>query len=116
QVTNTPIEQNGSQYSLNVPANRPTFLFAVEDSAILQSPAVIANNPSTLVTSAHNGNLVIITHTDFMTQAQAWATYRRTHDQITVEVVDIADIYDEFNYGIHSATPLFSFLNYAKNN
>src|SRR5205823_2960777 len=54
QVTNVPVEQNGSQYFLNVPAGRPTFLFALENSAVLQSPSVIANNPSTLVSTTHN--------------------------------------------------------------
>lgn len=118
QVTNLQIQQNGSQYSVNLLPHRGSVMYAVEDSAILQSPAVTVNNPSTLATTAHDANLVIISDAGFMTQAQAWASYRLAHEPtgFSVEVVDVADIFDEFNFGVLSSASIRDFLGYAKDN
>ena len=115
EVTNLRVNQNGSQYSVVLPAYRGAVMYAVENSAILQSPSVTRNNPSTLATTTHNANLIIISYADFITQAQAWANYRRSQG-FTVEVVDVADIYDEFNYGVLSSNSINSFLHYARDN
>ena len=44
-----------------------------------------------------------------------WANYR-TADGFNVKVVDIEDIFDEFNYGRTSAKAITDFAQYAKNN
>lgn len=118
QVIGLPVVQNGSTYTVKFPANRQFLYYAVEDSAILQLPAssVTANNPSTLSTVSNGANLVIISYSapDFMAAAETWANYRRGQG-FTVKVIDVADIYDEFNYGTPSADSLKSFFNYAYN-
>jgi hypothetical protein len=58
---------------------------------------------------------VIISYKDFLTQANAWADYRRGQG-ISVEVVNVDDIYDEFNFGTLSARSLRDFLDYARQN
>lgn len=115
QLNGAVVTPNGSTFDANLPAYRPRAVFAVEDSGILQPFSVSPNNPSTLSTTAHNANLVIISYKDFLTQAHAWADYRRGQG-LSVEVVDAEDIYDEFNYGVLSANSVRDFLNYAKNN
>ena len=90
-------------------------MYAVEDSGLLSPVSVTQNAPSTLSTSNHNANLVIISYKDFMTQANAWADYRRGQGT-SVEVVNVDDIYDEFNYGVLSANSLEDFLNFARQN
>ncbi len=114
-VANLPVTQNGSSYGVYLPANRGRVMYAVEDSAILQAASITPNSPSTLSTTAHNADLVIISHKDFMTQANDWATYRRSQG-LSVEVVNVEDIFDEFNFGVSSALSIRSFLQYAKNN
>ncbi|MGH9819149.1 MAG: C25 family cysteine peptidase, partial [Pyrinomonadaceae bacterium] len=44
-----------------------------------------------------------------------WADYRRGQGFL-VEVVDVADVFDEFNYGVLGADSIKSFLQYARNN
>ena len=90
-------------------------MYAVENSGVLTADSVSSNNPSTLSTTAHNAEVVIVTHKDFLTQANDWANYRRAQG-LTVEVVRIEDVYDEFNYGVLSADCIRNFLEYAKNN
>ena len=44
-----------------------------------------------------------------------WAAYR-SGQGISTKVVDVTDIYDEFNYGVLSSYAIEAFLAYAKNN
>ena len=84
-------------------------------SSVLQAASVTQNNPSTLSTVNHNANLVIISYSapDFIAAANAWANFRRTQG-FSVEVVDVADIYDEFNYGSLSSASIKNFLSFAR--
>jgi hypothetical protein len=114
-IGNLSIEQSNGAYRVYLPSNRGRVMYAVEDSAILQAASITQNTPSTLTTAAHNADLVIISHKDYMTQANDWATYRRAPG-MTVEVVNIEDVFDEFNFGAVSSLSIRSFLQYAKNN
>jgi len=92
-------------------------MFAVEDSGLLAPASVVTNNPSALGTTGNSADAVIISSssTDMLTVAQNWGTYRRSAagGSYNVKVVDIDDIYDEFNYGIPSPAALRAFLTYA---
>jgi hypothetical protein len=114
-VTNLTAEQNDGGYRVYLPSNRGRVMYAVEDSAILAADSVTRNTPSALSTTAHNADLVIITHKDFTMQANDWANYRRSSG-MSVEVVDVEDVYDEFNFGVVNSLSIRSFLQYAKTN
>lgn len=115
QMTGAVINADGGTFDAEIPAYRPRVMYAVEDSGLLTPFSVTQNLPSTLSTANHNANLVIISYKDFMTQANAWADYRRGQG-FSVEVIDVADIFDEFNYGVLSANSLRDFLNFARQN
>ncbi|HUR97427.1 MAG TPA: C25 family cysteine peptidase [Pyrinomonadaceae bacterium] len=114
-VTNLVFQQIGSTFGTNMPAARGRSFFAVEDSAILTPVTVTANNPDLLSVPANAASLVIISYKDFMTQAEAWADYRRSQG-VTVKVVEVSEVYDEFNYGVMSSESIKSFLQYAYQN
>lgn len=107
--------QNGSTYNVTIPGHRGRVMYAVEDSAVKQPFSIVQNIPSTLATPAHNAELVIISHKDFLGVSENWANYRRGQGT-TVEVVDIADIFDEFSYGENYSLSIRAFLQYAKDN
>ena len=109
------VEQSNGTFRVNLPSNRSRIMYAVENSGLLTADSVTPNNPSTLSTPAHNAEMIVVSHKDFLTQANDWANYRRTQG-LTVEVVRIEDVYDEFNYGVLSADCIRNFLEYAKNN
>ena len=117
QIINLPIVQSGITYSVKFPSNRQSLYYAVEDSAVLDSPFVGANTPTTLSTPANAANLIIISHSapSFMAAAETWASYRRKPN-FAVKVVDVADIFDEYNYGTPGADSIKSFLDYAYHN
>lgn len=115
EISNLNVRQSGAEYLADVPAHRGRVMFAATNEAMLQAESLVANSPSALSTPAHNADLVIITYKDFLGEANNWANYRRG-DGLRVEVVNIEDIFDEFNFGRPGADPVQNFLQYAKLN
>ena len=61
--------------------------------------------------SGINGaDYIVITHTLFRPSADQLAQHRRDVSRLRTTVVDVQDIYDEFNFGNKSATSLRDFL------
>lgn len=109
------VQQNGPTWSVHIPQYRARVMLGVEDSGLLQPDSISPNYASNLATPGHDADLVIISYKDWMTQANAWADYRRGQG-FDVEVVNIEDIYDEFSFGTHTNAAVTSFLHYAKDN
>ena len=114
-VSNLQISQTGNTYQVYLPSNRGRVMYAVENSGILQAASIVPNAPSTVSAANHNADLVIVSYKDWMTEANNWASYRRSQG-MTVEVVNIEDLYDEFSFGVFSADSVKNFLEFAKNN
>ncbi|MBV9241935.1 MAG: hypothetical protein JO314_08000, partial [Acidobacteria bacterium] len=109
--------QTGNNFGVTLPSYRASTVYAVDDAYALQAASVTANTPSTLSNASNGADMIIISYSDptFITQAQNWATYRQspTGGSFNVKVVDVADVYDEFGYGVVSSSSINSFLNYA---
>lgn len=63
--------------------------------------------------STNSADYLIITHEKFTTAAQKLAQFRRKRNNVKVEIVDIQDIYDQFNYGIFDPRAIRYFLEYV---
>jgi hypothetical protein len=109
------VVQEGATFGVRLLAARGRLLYAVEDSGIMQASSVTVNDPELLSNPLNGGKLVIISYKDWIPQAEVWANYRRAQG-ITVEVVDVSEIYDEFNFGVLSSNSVESFLRYASEN
>jgi hypothetical protein len=59
--------------------------------------------------------MVIISYGGFINEANQWANMRR-NDPMSVEVVNVEDVFDEFGYGLTTAQSIKDFLNYAGSN
>lgn len=114
-MTNLPFTQQGSTFGADLPAARGRIFYAVEDSAILAPMNVVANDGEILGATTQGADLIIVAYKDFLTQAEAWANYRRGQG-FTVKVVNIDEVFNEFNYGILSSASIKSFLGYAYGN
>ena len=115
QLSNLNIRQDGGNFAVRLPAHRGRLMFAASNEAVKQAALIVQNTPSALSTSAHNGNLLIITHKNFLAQANDWANYR-TGQGVTVKVVDVEDVFDEFNFGNSGALSIKEFIAFAENN
>ncbi len=116
-MTNLQFQQNGATFGVNMPAARGRSFYAVNDSAILSAFSVTPNNPELVGIPTNGADLVIISHKDFLLQAEAWANYRRGPGQnFTVKVIEVTELFDEFNYGALSSNAIQSFLQYTVQN
>ena len=85
--------------------------FVVGASAVQTPKRVSRYVPSDFASTA-GADYVFITHRDFITATQALANYRANQGLSTM-VVDVADLYNEFNYGIYHPIAIRNFLAYA---
>ncbi|MBK7708999.1 MAG: hypothetical protein IPJ30_25435 [Acidobacteria bacterium] len=106
---------NGPTFDVAIPSNRGRVLYAVEESAVRAPLSVVQNFPSQLASPSGSADMIIVTHRDWMAEAQNWATYRASSG-LNVVVVDVADIFDEFSYGAQSSSAMTEFFQYAEDN
>ncbi|MDZ7268261.1 MAG: C25 family cysteine peptidase [candidate division KSB1 bacterium] len=93
---------------------RPGREYFIATAAARQRPAaILANQPSQLRASGNSAEYLIITHAEFLAAAERLAAYRRQHDGLAVAVIDVTDIYDEFNFGIAHPAAIRRFLQHA---
>jgi len=93
--------------------NEPRKYIAVQNSAFLSPEAIAQDEPSNLRDFTNDADMVIVTHKDFYDQAGRLKDHRETNDSLTVQVVDIQDVYDEFSWGLFDPTAIRDMLHYA---
>ena len=60
-------------------------------------------------------DLIIITHPDFLEQADQLASFHQTEDDLDAAVVTVGQIYNEFSSGSQDVTAIRNFIKYLKN-
>jgi len=87
--------------------------YLVLSSSGINSPlSMVKDEPSNLRSPKNQADYIIITHEDFYDGILPLAKHRAKQD-LSVKVVKVQDIYDEFNYGIFSPEAIKTFLKYA---
>ncbi len=114
-ITGSDIRANGPSFSLYMPAGRAGIFYAADESAVMQPSSITLNDPALIGQPDAGDDLLIISYKTFMAEAETWANYRRSQG-FTARVVNIEEIYDEFNYGVLSAESIKSFLQYTNSN
>lgn len=98
------------QFQTSVTGNRALAFFA--DTQTGHPDGVTANAPSQWNDAGNRGNMVIISHRDLLNSVEPLANLRRSQG-LTVKVIDVEDLYDEFSYGVHTAQAVHDFLGSA---
>jgi hypothetical protein len=89
--------------------SEPRTVLAFQASRIVAPAALAANSPSSWNASSHAADLVIISHADFLSAAATLAPVREA-EGFDTEVLDVEDLYDEFNFGIRDPRAIRDFL------
>jgi hypothetical protein len=76
-------------------------------------PYVKRKRFSDIRVNPQGADYLIITHRDFLAAAQQLAAHRAALNGVRTKVIDVDEIYDEFNYGIMNGTKLKPFIKYA---
>lgn len=98
---------DGYRFTVQTSATR-TFL-ALTDLRANQVAALTRNQPSDWSTNSQGADFVVITHRDFRNSVEPLAQLRLS-EGMSVAVVDIEDVYDEFSYGAHDGRAIRDFL------
>ena len=95
--------------------NDPTIQYIALTRNQFRKPEISVDAPSDL-RSAHNAaDYIIITHRHFVQDVQRLADFR-SQQGLRTKIVDVQNIYDEFNYGILNPKAIREFLRYAYHN
>jgi hypothetical protein len=90
-------------------------LLAVASSQFASPASITANHPSSWHSAQPGGDMVIVSHASLLGAVAPLATLRQSQGH-TVKVIDVEDLYDEFNFGSESPYAIRSFLSAAKAN
>lgn len=116
EVSNAAVTPDpGGGFIITLPGTRGRNLYAVEPSAILSAASIKQNIPSAISSPSNAANFLIITNRAWLSEAEAWAAYRAGQGLQSM-VVDIQDVFDEYNYGRIRSESIRSFLLDAHSN
>ncbi|MFQ5824755.1 MAG: C25 family cysteine peptidase [bacterium] len=94
-------------------ATSGSFYYGVSGRGFKKVLHIQKDKSSDLQALSNGADYIIITHENFIKQAERLAEYRRDHNGFRSVVVDVQDIYDEFNGGIIHPQAIKDFLYYA---
>jgi subtilase family serine protease len=95
-------------------ASDTTAYMAWETAHRLTPAAIVEDSPSDWASPSHGADYLVVAHADLMAAAtvldNAWASF---DPSLRVEVADVEDVYDEFNYGVFHPRAVRDLLDYA---
>lgn len=108
------VERSGAGYqaTLTTPKGSERILVA-SGTGVMTPTRIWRDNPSSLKTRQNGTDYLVITAPELVTAAESLAGLRRGTG-LRSQVVDLEDIYDEFNAGLPSPRSIQQFLRYVK--
>jgi hypothetical protein len=104
------LDPSGSyRLSASVVAKIDRRLFAVADTQARQVESLTTDLPSNLRSTSNGANLVIITRSDLIASLGQLKAYRQSRG-LSVMIVDVEDVYDEFSFGHKTPFAIREFL------
>jgi len=90
-------------------------LLALSEARAKQVASVRPNLPSSWRQASNGADLLIIAHRDFKASLDSLKSLRQTQG-LSVEVIDVEDVFDEFSYGNKTPQALKEFVAFATGN
>ncbi len=114
QVLSSSVTSAGGAYtaSFEINSSTPVTYYLSGADALQSAKRVERYVPPDLSGAANGADYLIITHRSFYTAVQPLANYRASRG-LRVKVIDIDDLYNQFNYGIYHPIAIKDFLAYA---
>ncbi|MCP4669548.1 MAG: hypothetical protein GY849_24710 [Deltaproteobacteria bacterium] len=109
------VDEAGSAYRVSFSPADPEALYLAVGMGAAPPVSLVVDTPSQLKETQNGAEYVVITPSELKAAAQGLADYRETRG-LSSMVVDLEDIYDEFNYGIASPKAIHAFLSHAYEN
>ena len=93
----------------------PSIQYIALTRSQFQKPKIAVDTSSDLHSTHNAADYIIITHHSFLQDVQPLADFR-SQQGLRTKIVDIQNIYDEFNHGILNPNAIREFLSYAYHN
>lgn len=113
-ITNSEVTSAGAGYDVMFGASRGVRFLAISYSSAKQPVRLERDIPSKLKDASNIADYLIIAPKSLHDGAEVLATHRGA--QFETMVVDLQDIYDEFNYGVADAKAIREFLSFVWGN
>jgi hypothetical protein len=109
------VQWEGEGYSIRfrVPGQGQRTMLAFMDEEVKKPAAMVANQPSRWHQTGNRSDLVIISHWLFLESLKPLKALREAQG-LSVALLDVEDLYDEFSFGIKTPQALKDFLLRAK--
>lgn len=116
RVLSASITSANGLYSptFEISATTPVTFFVAAENAVRTPTRLELYTPPDLSGGA-GADYIVITHRNFITAAHTLADYRASRGLRTA-VIDVADLFNEFNFGIYHPRAIKNFLQYAYDN
>jgi hypothetical protein len=99
----------GFAVTVDVQGSGPRTLIAFTDDRVKRPVSITANQPSTWRDAGHSADMLIITHRAFASSLAPLKALRQQQG-LSVEIVDVEDIYDEYSFGEKEPRAIKDFL------
>ena len=114
KLTNGRIDRTGTTFRITFEDNvtGQTSYFVLEQGRYARVNRMLPAKPSSLRNPGNQADYIVISHSDFIKSIQPLAEFRRSQG-LSVKVVDVEEIYDQFSHGIFNPLAIQRFLRYA---
>ncbi len=116
KLINGQVERKDGNFQLTFEDNvtSPTGYFAVERGQYTQADHIALAKPLVISNPTNQADYIIIAHNDFIDAIQPLAAFRQSQG-LSVMVVDVEEVYDQFNHGIFNPIAIQKFLRHTYN-
>lgn len=116
RITGTQIEGNSARFQdMNTSGGKRRY-FLVDESRIKKPVQIFQDERSSLREASNRADFLIITHPDFYSQMQSLKSFRESYNDMSVKLIKLQDIYDEFSGGLSDPVAIRDFLKFAYQN
>ncbi|MGB8658456.1 MAG: type IX secretion system sortase PorU [Candidatus Zixiibacteriota bacterium] len=110
------IQGDLARFQDTVRADNQSRYFLLDQSRVKQPTGLSPDEKSNLKDVTNRADFLIITHQDFYDQIQSLKSFRESYNHLSVKVVKVQDIYDEFSGGLFDPVAIRDFLKFAYKN
>lgn len=98
-ISQMPGTLSGSNLSFTAATSQLQEFIAFNTNASFNNPVFVGSVPNQNLHAMGQPNMVIVVYDDFLSAANDLASYHRANDHITVTVVPVSQVYNEFGSG-----------------
>ena len=107
---------SGTQFTFKTPTDKPRHFIAFNNETEYKAVTTVDKVPIQNLHGFKDVDMVIISHPDFLSEANRLAQFRAKENNITVKIVTPQQVYNEFSSGAQDPAAIRNFMRYLYDN